>query len=120
MVNVCRCFSPIFSSQLIMSVVFFHSLSFSFSHKQMLSLSNIDLLVLPISFLAGFINLVLGWLTKFSLWSFKIIKQLLVLLISILSNKSARFVHFMFFLFLISLIPSVSFLYVAVTALSRR
>ena len=48
---------------------FLHSFSFSFSHKQILILSNIDLLILPISFWAGFIGLNMGWLTKFSLWS---------------------------------------------------
>ena len=120
MVNVCRCFSSIFSNQLITSVVFFHSLSFSFWHTQLLLLSNIDLLLLPISFLAGFIILVVGWLTKFFLWSFKVIKQLLVPLISILSNISARFSYFIPFLFLTSLIASVALLYVAVTALSKR
>ena len=120
MVNLCRCFLSIFSNQLITSVVFFHSLSFSFSHKQILILSNIDLLILPISFLAGFISLVVRWLEKFSLWSFKVIKQLLVPLISILLTISAHFVYFMPSLSIISLIPSVVFLYVAVAALSRR
>ena len=120
MVNVCRCFLSIFSNQLITSVVFFHSLSFCFSHKEMLILSNIDLLILPVLFLAGFINLVAGWLTRFPLWSFKVIKQLLVPLISILSNISARFAHFMLSLFIISSIPSVALFYVAVTALPRR
>ena len=120
MVNLCRCFLSIFSNQLITSVVFFHSLSFSFSHKQILILSNIDLLILPISFLAGFISLVVRWLEKFSLWSFKVIKQLLVPLISILLTISAHFVYFMPSLSIISLIPSVVFLHVAVAALSRR
>ena len=120
MVNLCRCFLSIFSNQLITSVVFFHSLSFSFSHKQILILSNIDLLILPISFLAGFISLVVRWLEKFSLWSFKVIKQLLVPLISILLTISAHFVYFMPSLSIISLIPSVVFLYVAVAVLSRR
>ena len=120
MVNLCRCFLSIFSNQLITSVVFFHSLIFSFSHKQILILSNIDLLILPISFLAGFSSLVVRWLEKFSLWSFKVIKQLLVPLISILLTISAHFVYFMPSLSIISLIPSVVFLYVAVAALSRR
>ena len=120
MVNVCKCFSSTFSNQLITSAVFFHSLSFSFSYKQMLILSNINLLILPISFLAGFIKLAVECLTKFSLWSLKVIKQLLVPLISILSNTLARFTYFMPSLFIISSIPLVAFLYVAVTALSRR
>ena len=104
MMNVCRCFSSICLNQL-----FFHSLSCSFLHKQILILSNIDLLILPISFLAGFINLVVGWLTKFSLWSFKVMKQLLVPLISILSNISACVAYFMPTLFIISSIPVVTF-----------
>ena len=120
MVNVCRCFLSIFSNQLVTSVVFFHSLSFSFSHQQILILSNIYLLILQILFLEGFINLVVGWLTKFSLWSFKVIKQFLVPLISILLNVSAFFAYFMPSLFIISSFPFVAFLYVAVTALSRN
>ena len=120
MMNVCRCFSSIFSNQLITSVVFFYSLSFSFSHKQMLILSNIDLLIPPTSLLAGFVNLIVEWLTKFSFWSFKVIKQLLVPLVSTLSNISAPLAYFIPSLFIISSIPSVVLLYVAVTALSRR
>ena len=106
-------------NQLMTSVVFFHSLSFSFFHEQMLILSNVDFLILLVSFLAGFINLVVGWLTKFSLWSFKVIKQLIVPLISILSNILARFAYFIPSLFIISSIPSVALIYVEVTALSR-
>ena len=94
MVNVCRCSR--------------HSLSFSFSDKQILILSNIDLLILPISFLAGFIDLVVGWLTKFSLWPFKVIKQLFVPLTFILSNISARFEYFMPSLLITSSILFVS------------
>ena len=71
MVNVCKCFSSTFSNQLITSAVFFHSLSFSFSYKQMLILSNINLLILPISFLAGFIKLAVECLTKFFLVVFE-------------------------------------------------
>ena len=109
MVNVCRCFLSIFSNQIITSVVFFHWLSFIFWHKPILILSNIYLLILLILFLVGFINLVVGWLTKFSLWSFKVIKQSLKSLISILSNVSARSAYFMPSFFIISLIPFVVF-----------
>ena len=112
MLNVCRCFSSIFSNQLITSVVFLHLLSCRFSHKQILILSNIDLVILTISFLVGFINLVVGWLAKFSLWSFKVIRQLLVPVISILSDMLARFAYVIPSLFIISPILLVAFLYV--------
>ena len=112
MVNVCRCFSSIFSNQLITSVVFLHLLSCRFSHKQILILSNIDLVILTISFLVGFINLVVGWLAKFSLWSFQVIRHLLVPVISILSDMLARFAYVIPSLFIISPILLVAFLYV--------
>ena len=56
-----------------------------------LTLANIDFIQYwfansSSSFLAVFISLVVGWLTKFSLLALKVIKQLLVSLISILSN----------------------------------
>ena len=78
MVNVCRCFSSVFLNQLTKSVVFFCSLNFSFLRKQILILSDTDLLIPPIEFFVGFINLVVGWLPKLSLWSFKVIKQVFV------------------------------------------
>ena len=96
--------------------MFFHSLTFSFSHKQMLILSNIELIILLISFLVEFISLV-GWLIEFSFWSLKVIKQLLVPLISILLNISARFLYFMLSLFIISSIPLIAFLCIVVNAL---
>ena len=99
MVNVCRCFSSNFVNQLETSDVFFHSLSFSFSYKQILVLPNISLLILPILFLAGFISIAVGWVKKFYLWSFKVIKQLLGPLISILSNLLARCALYPFFVY---------------------
>ena len=77
-VILCTCFSSIFSNELITSVVFFQSLSFNFSRNQMLILCNTVLQILPISFFAEFNNLVVGWFTKLSLWSFKVKKQVLV------------------------------------------
>ena len=65
--SVWRCFSSIFSNKLIMSIVLSHLLSFSFSCKQILFLSNVNLLILLILLLAGFGSLVKGWLTKFPL-----------------------------------------------------
>ena len=110
MVNACRCFLSIFSNQLITSVVFFPLLSFKFSHIQILIISNKDLLIFPSSFLAGFISLVVGWWAYFSIWSFKVITQLLKLLISIASNISACFAYFIHFLFIIFLTPFIAFL----------
>ena len=66
-------FSSILSNQLTTPIVLLHSLSYSFSHKLVLVLNNINFL-----FLVGFSILVLEWLTKLFLWSFKVIKQLLV------------------------------------------
>ena len=100
--------------------MFFHSLIFRFSHKQMFILSNIDLLILPTLFSAGFINLIVGWLTKFSVWSSKVIKQILALLIFILSNISTRLAYSILSLFIMSSTPFVDFLYIAVTVLTKR
>ena len=85
----------------------------------MFILPNIDFLILPTLFSAGFGDLIVGWLTEFSLWSLKVIKQVLALLISILSNISARFAYFVMSLFIISSIPFVDFLYLAVTVLTK-
>ena len=55
---------PVNIFERITLVVFFHSLNFRYSYKQILILSKINLLVLPISFSAGFISRVAGWLIK--------------------------------------------------------
>ena len=49
------------------------------------------LLIHPILFLDEFMSLVVGWFIKFSLWFFKVLKELQVPFISILSNISACF-----------------------------
>ena len=50
--------------------VFFHWFKFKVRRTFPLNLSNITLLMRPISFLAGFKSLEVGLLWKFSLWSF--------------------------------------------------
>lgn len=51
------------------------------------------LLIFPIFFLDGFMNVIVGWLIKFFLWSFKATKGLSVSFTSILSNVSACFAN---------------------------
>ena len=118
-VNVCRCFSSIFSNQLITLVVFFHLLSFSFLHKHILILSDIGLLILSISFLAGFINFC-GVIDKVIPVVFQGYKTI-TCAVNFYSIKhiGSFCVLYSIFVFLISSIPFVAFLYV-VTALSRR
>ena len=52
----------------------------------MFSWSKVCLLILPISFLHIFISIVVKWSIKFFLWTFKVIKELLVPLTRILSK----------------------------------
>ena len=73
-----------FLNQFITLSVFFHSFTFSFLYKVVLTFSNMCLLILPISFFARFSNLLVGRFKKFSLWSFNVMKLLPVPLISIL------------------------------------
>ena len=91
-------------SQFITLSLFSHSFTFISSDKVLFMFCNMCLLALPIWFFAGFSNVVAGRLKKFSLWSFNVMKLLLVLLISILSMKFAS---------LACLIPSL-FIFVAV------
>ena len=71
-------------NQFITLSVIFHSFTFVSSDKVLFLFCNMCLLILPISFFAGFSNLVVGRFKKFSLWSFNVIKLLPVPLISIL------------------------------------
>lgn len=68
--NVCKCFSSIFSNQLITSIVLLDSCNFTLLHEQILILSDIDLLILLTSLLPENISVVVGWLTKFYMRSF--------------------------------------------------
>ena len=81
---VYKCLLRMLFNQFITLSVFFHSFTFVSSDKDVFIFCNMCLLILPISFFAGFSNLVVGPFKKFSLWSFNMIK-LPVLLISILS-----------------------------------
>ena len=73
-----------FWTQVIILSVFFHLFAFSFSDKVVLIFCIIGFLFLSISYFPGFINFVVGLFKEFSLWSFNVVKSLLVLLISIL------------------------------------
>ena len=73
-------------NHLITLIVFFHSFTLNLLTNSLFIWSNICLLILPISFLDEFMSLVVGWLVNLSLWSFRVIKELLVPFISILSN----------------------------------
>ena len=91
-------------NQFITLSVFFHSFTFVSSDKVLFIFCNMCLLILPISFFAGFSNLVVYRFKKFSLRSFNVVKLLPVLLILIL---------LMTFTSLVCLIPSL-FIFVAV------
>ena len=69
------------------------------------------LLILPISFLAGLINLTVGLFWKFSLWSLRVKKQLLSSLISSRFKASLFFKISFPFLFILSLIFVFVFFY---------
>ena len=73
--NLCNLLLLIFLNHLITLIVFFHSFALNLLTNSVFSWSNICLFIRPISFLDGFMSLVVGWLVKFSLWSFKFAKQ---------------------------------------------
>ena len=70
--NLCNLLLLIFLNHLITLIVFFHSFALNLLTNSVFSWSNICLFIRPISFLDGFISLVVGWLVKFSLWSFRV------------------------------------------------
>ena len=65
-----------FLNHVITLPVIFHSFTFKLLYSKESILSIISLQVLPISFLAGFISRVVGWLKMFVFWSFNVMKQL--------------------------------------------
>ena len=72
--------------------LFFHWLRLNWLLMATLILSYITLLIRPISFLAGLISLILfGLFSKFSFWSFIVMKQLLSPLICSLFTRSLSF-----------------------------
>ena len=72
-------------NQFITLSVFFQSFTFSFLDIVVFVFCSMGLLILPNSYFAGFSILVVERFKKFFLWSFSVVKLLLVLLISILS-----------------------------------
>ena len=73
-------------NQFITLSVFLHSFTFVSSDKLLFIFFCMCLLTLPISFFAGFSNLVVGRFKKFSLWHFNMMKLLPAPLLSILSK----------------------------------
>ena len=92
-------FEPVYNT-----FVFFYPFTFISSDKFLFMFCNICLLILSISFFAGFSNLVVGRFKKISLWSLNVMKLLPVPLILILPMTFAS---------LACLIPSL-FMFVAV------
>ena len=91
--NLCWDLFFICLNQLIISAEFFHWFSCKLFLSSLFILPKISLLILPISFFAGFIKSVLGLFTKFSLWSLSVIKHSLVLLVSILFKTPLSFAY---------------------------
>ena len=73
--------------------MFFYSFSLNLPTNSFFIWSHICLFIQPISFLDGFMSLVVGRLVKLSLWSFRVIKELPVPFISIKSNIFACFAN---------------------------
>ena len=107
-------------NQFITPSVFFHSSIFIFLDKVLFIFYNMCLLILPISFFAGFSNLVVGRFIKFSLCSFDVMKLLRVPLISILSMMLAPFACLIPSLFIFVAMFISVFLYVDVTEFCKR
>ena len=70
----CSRLSGMLVNQWVTSAVFFHWLTFVFFLISELMLSRICLVTFPSSLFARFLRRHVGWLAKFSLWSFRIIK----------------------------------------------
>ena len=80
------CLFSIFLNQSITDVVFFHWLKLVVLLILLLILSRMSLLILPISDLVGLINLHVGLLAKFGLWSFSVMNASLSAVLSTLSS----------------------------------
>ena len=94
----------------------FYSFTFIFSDKVVFTFCNMCLLILQISFFAGFSNFVAGRFKKFSLWFFNVVKLLLVPLISILSMMLASLACLIPFLLIFVAVCLSAFLYFDVIA----
>ena len=118
--NLCELLFSIFSNQSITPAVFFHSFTFNIWHSLEFIWSRIWLLVLPISFLAGLMSLVVGWFEKLALWSFKVIKQLAVPFTSTLSCIFFYLAYLIPSKFILLSVSLMDFLYLVVTAFCNR
>ena len=77
--NSCFCLFPMFLNHSMTSLVSFNRFTLIKYHGPVFILSDIDQLILPRSFLAGFSQQVLRLFKKRGLWFFKVIKQLFLL-----------------------------------------
>ena len=118
--NLCELLFSIFLNQSITPAVFFHSFTFNIWHSLEFIWSRIWLLVLPISFLAGLMSLVVGWFEKLALWSFKVIKQLAVPFTSTLSCIFFYLAYLIPSKFILLSVSLMDFLYLVVTAFCNR
>ena len=109
-----------FLNQFIMLSVFFHSFTCIFLYKVVFIFCNMHLRILPISFFAGFSNVVAGRFKKFSLWSFNMMKLLPVLLNPILSMMLASFACLIPSLFICIAVFLSVFLYLDVIEFYKR
>ena len=95
------------SNHVITSCVFFQWLYFVLSFTTFTIFSNNCLLILPISGLQGFISRHVGLFLKFSLWSFRVIKDSLSAVVLMRSAKS-RFLAICISALIILLIAALS------------
>ena len=118
--NLCELLFSIFLNQSITPAVFFYSFTFNIWHSLEFIWSRIWLLVLPISFLAGLMSLVVGWFEKLALWSFKVIKQLAVPFTSTLSYIFFYLAYLIPSQFILLSVSLMDFLHLVVTAFCNR
>ena len=92
-INLQFCLFLMLFNQLMTSLVFFDWLTLVAFRRFRFILSSIPLRILIRSFDAGFNRRVFGMFKKFSLWSFRVLKQLFLPLINILSNAVLRLLY---------------------------
>ena len=94
------------------TLVFFHWLIFVAFRRFRFILSSITLPILPSLFFAWFNRRVFRLLKKFALWSFRVMKQLLLPLINILFNAVLFSITLLTFVLILSFVLSGTFLQV--------
>ena len=94
MLNLWKCFSFILLKHPLVASMFFRWFMLNFCLISLFMAFIIHLLNLPTSFLEGFICHNDGLFWKFSLWSLRVMRQLISLLMSMLCNTSLSFKNF--------------------------